>query len=334
MKAVQIGDASTLQIIDIERPRPEGGEVLLDVKYCGICGSDLRALKSGRRRGQVMGHEFTGVIADIGPDVRDWHVGDRVTVIPLVACGECVGCVAGHPNMCETGLWRGPGIGRQGAYAEALTVPIGMLHRLPEEVTDRDGALTEPLAVALHAINLSGVSRQDRICVLGGGPIGVMTVVGLRARGHERLILVEPVNVRRAAVAALGVPAVGLEDTATAVSDTLGAPPTVVIDCTGHPSGLSLGVDLLEVAGRLTMVGVVDKPAPLDIVKLESKELVIRGSLAYSPDEFAAALVHIAAGHVPADHIITQVADLGEAAACFDDLTSGATRQLKVLLRP
>lgn len=139
------------------------------------------------------------MVADLGPGVDGWDAGERVTVLPMVSCGECYACRTGHLNLCEKGIDHGPGIGRQGAYAESVVVPAGMLRRLPAAVSDAGGALVEPLAVAIRAIRLSGATPQEPVCVLGAGPIGVLTVAGLRARGFGQVAVVEPTAGRRAA---------------------------------------------------------------------------------------------------------------------------------------
>jgi (R,R)-butanediol dehydrogenase / meso-butanediol dehydrogenase / diacetyl reductase len=174
VRAVAITEDRTVGVVDIDRPIPGSGEALVDVSYCGICGSDLHMLGMPAEMvpaGLVLGHEFTGVIAGLGPAAGEWAVGDRVAVPPMVACGQCYACRAGHANLCEKGIDHGPGIGRQGGYAESVAVPVGMLWRLPATVSDADGALVEPLAVAIRAIRLSGAVPRDPVCVLGGGPI-------------------------------------------------------------------------------------------------------------------------------------------------------------------
>jgi (R,R)-butanediol dehydrogenase / meso-butanediol dehydrogenase / diacetyl reductase len=283
--------------------------------------------------GLVLGHEFTGTISELGSGVEGWHPGDRVTVLPMVACGHCYACRAGHPNLCENGISHGPGLGRQGAYAEAVVVPEAMLRRLPESVSDAHGALTEPLAVAIRGIKLSGATPDEGVCVLGAGPIGVMTGIGLRARGFERVVVVEPNQGRRGILERLGFVAVAPDAADEAVPAALGgALPTVVIDCTGHPSGVPLAVDLLPPAGCLVVVGIPNDPVALSLITLAMKEIVMRGSLAYSDEDFAEALDHIAGGRVPCDEVIT-IADLEDAGAWFADLGGGASEQVKVLLR-
>lgn len=339
MRAAVIGADRGLTVTDIKRPVPAVGEVLIDVRYCGICGSDLHMLGMTADlvpAGHVLGHELTGVVAALGPGVAGWSEGERVVVLPMVACGQCYACRAGHSNLCERGgIDDGPGIGRPGGYAESVAVPAGMLRRLPSTVSDRDGALAEPLAVALRAIRLSGAGPGEPVCVLGAGPIGVLAVAGLLAAGFERVAVVEPGPGRRAAAERLGVRTAGPDEAADEIPGLFGGQrPTVVIDTTGHPSGAPLALRLLPAAGRLTVVGLPDAPTPLDLGLLAFKEITVRGSLVYDERDFTAAVAHIAAGRVPCDRIITRVAPLDSAPAIVAELRGGATNQVKMLLAP
>jgi (R,R)-butanediol dehydrogenase / meso-butanediol dehydrogenase / diacetyl reductase len=160
----------SMAVVSIDRPAPAAGEVLLNVSYCGICGSDLHMLSAPDLfpPRHVLGHEFTGVVAQLGPHADGWAVGDRVAVHPILTCGECQECRTGHPNLCQQeGINNGPGIGRQGAYAESIAVPAGMLRRLPAMISDADAALIEPLAVAVRAVKVSGATPDEPVCVLG-----------------------------------------------------------------------------------------------------------------------------------------------------------------------
>jgi len=339
VRAAVIGADRGLTVTDIKRPVPAVGEVLIDVRYCGICGSDLHMLGMTADlvpAGHVLGHELTGVVAALGPGVAGWSEGERVVVLPMVACGQCYACRAGHSNLCERGgIDDGPGIGRPGGYAESVAVPAGMLRRLPSTVSDRDGALAEPLAVALRAIRLSGAGPGEPVCVLGAGPIGVLAVAGLLAAGFERVAVVEPGPGRRAAAERLGVRTAGPDEAADEIPGLFGGQrPTVVIDTTGHPSGAPLALRLLPAAGRLTVVGLPDAPTPLDLGLLAFKEITVRGSLVYDERDFTAAVAHIAAGRVPCDRIITRVAPLDSAPAIVAELSGGATNQVKMLLAP
>ena len=336
MRAAVVGTDRDVRVVDIERPAPTVGEVLVDVACCGVCGSDLHMLSAGLvTAGHVLGHEFTGVVAALGPGVTGWTAGDRVAVLPALACGQCYACRAGRRNLCEEqGIDYGPGIGRPGGYAESVAVPAGMLRHLPDNVTATHGALAEPLAVALHAIRVSAVEPDEPVCVLGAGPIGVLTVAGLVAEGYGRIAVVEPVPGRRTAVELHGVRALAPEGALAAVPELLGDRPTTVIDSTGHPSGAPLALDLLAPAGRLTVVGLPDHPANLDLSLLAFKEITVRGSLIYDEQDFASALTHLAAGAIPCDKIITAVAPLADAPSLISALQAGTSEHVKVLLAP
>jgi (R,R)-butanediol dehydrogenase/meso-butanediol dehydrogenase/diacetyl reductase len=336
VKAAVAGTGRNVHVVDIERPAPMVGEVLVDVACCGVCGSDLHMLSAGLvSAGHVLGHEFTGVVAALGRGVTGWTEGDRVAVLPALACGQCYTCRAGRPNLCEEqGIDVGPGIGRPGGYAESVAVPAGMLRHLPDTVSDAHGALAEPLAVAVHAIRVSAAEPDEPVCVLGAGPIGVLTVAALVAGGYRRIAVVEPGPGRRAAVERRGVPALAPDDALAGLPQLLGDRPTVVIDSTGHPSGAPLALRMLAPAGRLTVVGLADDPAPLDLSLLAFKEITIRGALVYDEQDFASALAHLAAGSIPCDQIITAVAPLADAPSLISGLQAGATEQVKVLLAP
>jgi (R,R)-butanediol dehydrogenase / meso-butanediol dehydrogenase / diacetyl reductase len=335
VRAVAIAEDKEIRLTQVDPPRPGPGEVLVAVRFCGICGSDLHMPHSvWGLAGLVMGHEFSGVIAEIGPGVgARWSIADRVAVLPIDACGECRACRAGD-GICLTGLMKGPGLGRPGAYAESLAVPAGMLHRLPDQVSDEGGAIAEPLAVAIRGIERSGATAADRVCVLGAGPIGYMTAAALAASGLHRVAVVDPNARRRAKVSELGMPTSPADDAPGSVPAALGGPPDVVIDCSGHPSGISLAVSLIRAEGRIAVVGVPSEPVPTDYTAVVTKELAIVGSAAYTTANFEAALAHLAAGHIPVDKIVTGVVPLEDAPDAFRELLSGDTDHVKVLLRP
>jgi (R,R)-butanediol dehydrogenase / meso-butanediol dehydrogenase / diacetyl reductase len=335
MRVVRVAEDGSVAVAQAD-PEPVGeGEVRIDVVYCGICGSDLHMLHaSPAPAGLVMGHEFTGVVSEVGPGVTKAAVGDRVAVRPIDRCGECVACTSGE-GICMLGLMRGPGLGRQGGFAESTVVPEGMLFPLPGTVTDEGGALVEPLAVAVRGVERSGAQPSDPVCVLGAGPIGFMTTVALQARGFTNVVVIDPNVARREKVAsALDVPVAGSEEAVAFVPTTLGEAPRVVIDCSGHPSGIPLAVGLLPQMGTLAVVGIPFEPVPTDYLQVASKELKIVGSLAYSERDFEESIDHIAHGRVPVDRIVTSVSTLEDAWQVIQDLSSGHSTDVKVLLKP
>lgn len=322
---------------ELPDPQPRPGEVAVDVAFCGICGSDLHMLPSPAiSPGTVMGHEFSGTVAGLGADVEGWSAGDRVCVLPATACGDCPSCKAGQEHLCAEAMVRGHGLGaRQGAFAERVVVDPASLFRLPDSVTDEQGALVEPLAVGVHGVRRAGLAPEEPVCVLGAGPIGVMTALALRAMGTEQAIVVEPGDSRRKRIEALGFTALPLDGVHEGVIEALGGElPAAVFECAGHPSGLGLALELVRPAGVIVALGVLEEPVPLNQLLLIVKEASVLGAFAYQLRDFERALELLAAGEIPADELITEVATLDRAQEMVDELRRPGTDQLKVLLRP
>lgn len=209
-----------------------------------------------------------------------------------------------------------------------------MLFALPDDLSDMAGALVEPLAVACRGVDRSSARPEDRVVVLGGGPIGYMTVLVLLARGATNLVVVEPNASRAERVTALGVTVCSPDEADAVAARELGGAPRVVIDCTGHPSGGPLAISLLVQNGHLAVVGVTSTPVPTDFMTVTTKELTIVGSLAYDRENFAEALDHLAAGRIPVDAIVTSVRSLDEVGGIMRELAGGRADEVKVLIRP
>ena len=327
MKAVAIGPELNLEVRDVPAPEPGEGEVAIAVEACGICGSDLHMLPSGAlAEGSVMGHEVSGRVSATGSGVEGWSEGDAVCVYPFAPLDHLDVAVA---------MGSGIGLGtNDGGYAEQLTVPAEMLWRLPEEIELAHGALVEPLAVGLHGIDVARAEPGQGCVVLGCGPIGAMTLVGLRARGFEQVVVVEPNEGRRGLAERLGASAAfGLEGVHEAVLAELGAPPEIVLECAGHVSARAWrsswsrrrggGAD-----GHARRAG-ADLPAQRDAEGGPPARL-----FAYRPDNFDEAIAMLAAGKVPADELISSRRPLEDAAECFEELVRPGTTELKILLQP
>jgi 2-desacetyl-2-hydroxyethyl bacteriochlorophyllide A dehydrogenase len=336
MRAVAIADDRSLQLVEVSEPDLKPDEVRIAVSYCGICGSDLHMREMPAiPAGIVLGHEFTGVITETGPEVTGWKAGDRVAANPFDPCGQCETCAAGYPELCPTNTKRGIGLGPYyGAYAETVVAPQASLFRLPDSVSDEHGAIAEPLAVGLHGVNLAQADPSEPCVVLGGGPIGIMTSLGLRAKGFEKVIVVEPTEVRRETLRKIGFAVSDVEGQADNVRDVLGGPPRVAFDCTGHPVGIGTAISMVAPAGRVVIVGVPSHPSTVHAAEIAVKEVTIRGSLAYTGADWKQALDSLADGRIPAADLITTIAPLEDAGKWFGELTSGTTRQIKVLLKP
>jgi 2-desacetyl-2-hydroxyethyl bacteriochlorophyllide A dehydrogenase len=313
---------------DLEAPEPGTGQVRVKVEACGICGSDLHMLPSPSiAPGAVMGHEFAGVVDAVGDGVEGHAPGDRVCVYPFAPID--------HHDL-QVALETGIGMSdHPGAYAEAVVVEKSMLWRLPDGVSFDEGALVEPLAVALHGLNIAEATAGEPCAVIGAGPIGTMTAVALRARGVERVVVIEKNGRRLERARGLGFEAIGLEAVhENALAALGGEPPVVVFECAGNPAAPNLAVELVAPSGRVILLGVLEEPVPISQLLLMLKEAQIRSSFAYRPADFDEAIALIEAGKVAAGDLITDRVPLAQAQECFDELVSPETEHLKVLLKP
>jgi len=338
MRAVEFTADRRLALVERETPLPGPGELQLEVSLCGICGSDLHMRGSSMiPAGTVPGHELSARISSLGDGVDGWSVGQRVVVQPFDPCGSCPACARGDAHLCPTGAAAGIGlVGRPGGYAERVIAKPGQIFALPDAVSDKAGALVEPLAVGVHGAALGRLEPGEPAAVFGAGPIGVMTLLALRAHGHERLVLVER-NAQRAATAAslVGVEAISPEDVGERLASLLGdEPPAVVYDCSGHPSVLPVAMEQVRPAGTVVMVGIADDPTPIVPIVLAMKEITLRGALAYTTADFEEAIRLVQTDAIPVDALVTGVFELGRADELFDELLRPGTEHLKILLDP
>jgi 2-desacetyl-2-hydroxyethyl bacteriochlorophyllide A dehydrogenase len=335
MHAIEVAEDRRLVAVERPAPQPGPGQVLVDVAYCGICGSDLhfRDVPELFPAGTVPGHEFAGRVVGFGDDVAGWSEGDRVCVLPFGQCGECDVCRAGNEQVCPHAVSNGVGLGtgRPGGYAGQVVVDERMLFALPDTVDDRAGTFVEPLAVAIRAVDLSLVDPDEPVLVVGAGPVGVLTALVLRHRDVRRTLVCSrnPARARRAA--ALGFDTVSIDEVVLAGPD---AGPACVFDCAGTPASAQLAVQALRPLGRLLLVGLSLAPLDLAAPPIVIKELEIRGVIAYRRAQFQAAIDMLAQGAIPVDELITDIVPLGEAEAAFQRLTARGGDVLKILLAP
>jgi (R,R)-butanediol dehydrogenase/meso-butanediol dehydrogenase/diacetyl reductase len=332
--------------IEIERrPPPElpPGWALVRVSHVGICGTDLAILGGQHPRARpplVMGHEVSGRLveavgkangtADAGANLME--AGAAVAVEPLVTCGACTACRSGNAHVCKA--LRLFGIDFPGGMAELMAVPPGRLHRLREPVALDEGALVEPLAVAVHAVRLSAFRPGDTVAVLGGGPVGLLTALVLRHSGAG-LVVVSEANAYRLRVAReLGFTAIDAGDRPVEqILDLTGGDGAhVVFDAAGHPDVAAQLAALCRIRGQIVLVGIYKKPTPLDLQAVAFKELSLVGSRVYTSQDFAFARDLAASGSIGLRSLISHVLPLERAAAGFEILGAGGDA-LKVLFR-
>jgi threonine dehydrogenase-like Zn-dependent dehydrogenase len=296
--------------VDVEEyPVPELGpeDVLLEVSHCGVCGSDIHFVLEGwGRPNSVGGHEYTGTIAAVGAAVTGWKVGEPVVGGPTVRCGHCEFCLAGRPSLCSGRASVGEDGEFQGAFADYVKVKANELLRLPDGLSMRHAALTEPLAVALHGISQANVQPGERVLVTGGGPIGTLSIAALRELGVDDVVLSEPAPVRRELGEQLGARSVTPDELITPRSpnEITDEPFDVALECSGHAAAMEQCLGQLRRMGRLVLVGAGIKPPRFDPNRILLNELVITGAFCYDADGFDRALELLSRPSFPRDLLV------------------------------
>ncbi len=306
--------------------RPPGpGEVRLDVAYCGLCGTDLHiahgAMDARIRTPQVIGHEMSGTVAEVGAGVEGVRAGDPVVVRPLDTRGETP-ADRGFSHIGRNLKFLG--IDAPGALQASWTVPAFTLHALPAGLDLRLAALAEPLAVACHDVRRAGLEAGETALVVGGGPIGLLISLVARARGG-RVLVVEPDGSRRGLAVELGLAALDPEDdVAGAVAEaTAGAGAEVVFEVSGSAAGILAATEHAAIRGRVVVVAIFPEPKPVRLFDLFWKELELRGARVYEPEDFDAAIGLLADGALPVERLVSAVEPLARVPEVFDELGNG-----------
>jgi threonine dehydrogenase-like Zn-dependent dehydrogenase len=294
-----------------EVPVPEVGEtdVLVAVDLCGICGSDLHMVLDGwGRKGSWEGHEWVGRIEAVGPGVTRWSVGDVVVGGPSVRCGECDACRAGRPSLCAARDTPGA-TPDHGAFATYKLTGEAEVLQMPDGLDARAAALAEPLAVALHGIHQGKVEPGMRVMVMGAGPIGALTIAGLRAMGVDDITCSEPTPLRREVAAAVGAARVVHPDELHVPSIAepglvVDGAVDVVLECSGHGRAMEAGLAQLKRGGTLVLVGAGMAQPKFDPNRILLNEVVITGAFTYDKDGFSEALGLLAGGQMPIDALL------------------------------
>jgi 2-desacetyl-2-hydroxyethyl bacteriochlorophyllide A dehydrogenase len=287
-------------------PEPVAAEALVEVSHCGICGTDLHlVLEQYARPGSVLGHEWAGTVVAAGDNADAAWVGTRIVAEPAPACGVCRACRRGRPAVC---LRKPPPdhFAGRGAFCRYVVVPIGRLLAVPAALTTRAAALTEPTAIALHTVNLSGVEPGDRVLVTGAGPVGLLTTAMLRVRGVDDITVSEPSAARRDRALTVGAKHVVTPDALprAPMGRCVPEPYTVAFECSGQASAAEAALDQLDYAGTLMFVGTGRELPRVNHNRAIVLELTIRGAYNYDDDGFRAALDLLVSGALPLDALI------------------------------
>ncbi len=303
--AVYVG-GGRLEVHDVPVPVPGPSEVVVAVSHCGICGTDLHlVLEEYARPGSVLGHEWSGTVAAVGTEVDGWAIGAPVVADAVPGCGDCRACRKGRPAVClrrETPDF----LSSRGAFSRFVVVPAARLLRIPDGLALRAAALTEPTAIAIHTVRLSGATSRDRVLVTGAGPVGLLTTAVLVANGVTDITVSEPSPVRRARALDVGAARVLAPDALprAPMAGTVPEPFTVVFECSGHADAAESAVDQLDYAGTLVFVGTGRAHPRVNHNRMIVLELTAIGAYNYDAEGFGPALELLASGRLPLDALI------------------------------
>jgi (R,R)-butanediol dehydrogenase/meso-butanediol dehydrogenase/diacetyl reductase len=333
MKAVTFQALHTpLAFETLPDPTPGEGQVAVKVGRCGICGSDLHMTEDamyGCRHGDVLGHEFAGEVVALGRGTEGLKTGELVSVIPLKSCGQCEHCRKGEVQWCvQFGL-------QGGGYAEyALTRPNQCI-RLPADLSLADGAIIEPLAVALHGVNLSRLRQGDKVLVLGAGPIGLAVAFWAKQMGAAKVAVQDIAEFQKSRALDMGadVFVVDPADPVGSAERALGGQADVVFECVGIPGLIAQGVEQVRPRGTILLLGLCTKPDTFNSFAMLSKEVRLVTSAFFTVPEYQASLDALAEGAIEPRLLVTDTIALAETPEVFESLKH-RTSQCKVLIAP
>ncbi|MCD6352485.1 MAG: alcohol dehydrogenase catalytic domain-containing protein [Armatimonadetes bacterium] len=305
MKAAKLFGAKDTRVVEVERPTPGPGELLLAIKAVAICPSDLRLWEDGHAGGTypdhpfTQGHEFSGVVAELGPGVEGPAPGTRVAVTPLWSCGKCDLCREGLSNICRNIVF--PSFPQaDGAMQEYMVVPAWAVEPLPDGVSFVQGALVEPLQAAVHGVSLAPIEPGITVAVVGAGIIGLSVLQAVRGLGAGKVFVADPLGANRELAEKLGATATAsfATDFLDQLTD-LADQPRIVFECSGHPKALGQAMELCRPAGLVVIIGV---PHP-DVIEFDTrpprrKELHFVYSRRYRREDLAAGVAMVAEGKV------------------------------------
>lgn len=330
--AVVQGLHKPLTLESLTDPTPATGEVVVKVGRCGICGSDLHMTEDpafGILAGAVLGHEFAGEVVATGKGVERVRTGDLVSVVPMRGCGHCPACLSGEPAWCPQFALQG------GGYAEYATAGELQCVALPRSASLADGAIIEPLAIALHGAVLSELKAGDKVVVLGAGPIGLAVAYWARQLGAGTVVVQDIAPFQEERALQMGATAFVCDrDEPVAASDrALGGKADIVFECVGLPGLIAQAVEQVRVKGTILLLGLCTRPDTFNSFAMLSKEVRLITSAFFKRQEYETALDALSAGSVEPRHLVTDTIGLADVPEVFEQLKR-RTHQCKVLIAP
>jgi len=343
MRAARLHGKHDLRIDEIPEPGPIGpGEIRVAPLWCGVCGSDMHELETGgyfipkERIPQILGHEFSARVLEIGSDVHQVRVGQRASVVPHVYCGTCWFCTSGRKALCKNITFTGMSW-PWGGLAEQTVVPEYQAIALPDDVSDEQGAILEPLATAEYAVRRAGVGLGSRVLVVGAGPIGQLAILAAAASGAGEVFVAEPNPTRRAQAEKIGASRAFDPTTEDVAGELLevcdGVGVEASIDCSGNERGFALCVSATRAGGTVAVPAIHVGPRTVQPDLWCLKDLNIHGSWSWDAKDLPRLLRLIGAGKLPVEKIVTSKIDIADIAAGIASLGDPSGDQIKVLAR-
>ncbi len=324
-----------ISVAEGSKAAPKSNEVRVKIAYTGICGTDLHIFHGvmDARVGNphIMGHECSGVIDEIGSDVEDLSVGDKVVVRPLDPCGECYACKNGLSHICYNLNFMG--VDTNGSMQSYWTVPSTTIHKIPEDMDLKNAALVEPVAVATHDVNRSGLKAGEKAVIIGGGPIGILVALVAKSFGAD--VVISEINDFRLGFAKdLGIDTVNpmekdLVSFVNKWTDGVGA--DVCFEVSGSKPGALVMTEVVKTRGKVVLVGIYGQPAEVNLKQMFLREVELIGSRVYEAVDYDMAIDLVAKGDYPFEKVITKVAPLDELQEVFNMMDTDQ-QQMKVLI--
>ncbi|RUS46889.1 2,3-butanediol dehydrogenase [Cohnella sp. AR92] len=343
MKAAVYHAVKDVRLEEVPIPEIKPGKIKVKVKYAGICGSDLHAYHhgigvqtgtphpiSGMQAPLTLGHEFAGVIEEVGEGVAGYQAGDRVAIEPIIYCGECESCRSGRYNQCARMGF--VGLNDNGGFAEYVLVEPYMVHKLPDNVSFEEGALVEPTAVAMHAVRQSKLKVGDSAAVYGVGPIGLLTILGAKSAGASKIYAVDVSDERLALAEKLGaIPINSLKQNATEII-LAGGGVHVAYEAAGVQPTFSSALSSVKRGGEVMVIAAFAQPAQINMLELMGKEANVTSILAYR-HIFPEIIALIADGKLEVAKVITKKIQLDQIIEDGLELLVKDKSQAKILVQ-
>ena len=332
-----------MEYTDFLQPTVGDDDVLIRVKACGICGSDVQGFtgKTGRRIPPlIMGHEAAGSIEDIGKSVTDFKKGDRVCFDSTVYCNKCSPCRKGFYNRCENRQVLGvstPGFKRHGAFAEYVAVPWWIVAKIPDDMSYVHAALLEPVSIGMHAANRSPISGDDTVAIFGAGPIGLFILQSCKLKNVRKVIACDINEFRLDVARKLGADYVvnplksDIKEAIFRQTKNKGA--NVTFEAVGYAKTFQDAISVTRTGGCVVAVGNLEKTAQFDLQQFIAGELTFTGSYA-SCGEFRDCINLVASGKIKVEPLISDVLSLSDGPQAFDRLLKAQENLLKIILEP